>query len=229
MIEKTSGRVSYAVLGFGGFLGIGSDHYPLPWDSLKYDTTSAGIGWASPRTISKMLRSMQTSAVGIGTSLAGLNGRRLLRPRVTHSATRIGTKSGRAFGLGTSSERARPSVLGSRRAGAFPSSNQDARVRSSLLNLTSIVVKLVPGRLIAVPCVVALGQTRSPSLSVTIQLKSSDRVREDIVVDVDLESARKAMLSSGNALYGVGNWHVRDPRLQRLGATTLEGLMESAR
>jgi hypothetical protein len=30
MIEKTSGRVSYAVLGFGGFLGIGNDHYPLP-------------------------------------------------------------------------------------------------------------------------------------------------------------------------------------------------------
>jgi hypothetical protein len=41
MIEKTSGRVSYAVLGFGGFLGIGNDHYPLPWNSLKYDT---GVG-----------------------------------------------------------------------------------------------------------------------------------------------------------------------------------------
>jgi hypothetical protein len=42
MIEKTSGRVSYAVLGFGGFLGIGNDHYPLPWDSLKYDTEVGG-------------------------------------------------------------------------------------------------------------------------------------------------------------------------------------------
>lgn len=42
MIEKTSGKVSYAVLGFGGFLGIGNDHYPLPWDSLKYDTTLGG-------------------------------------------------------------------------------------------------------------------------------------------------------------------------------------------
>jgi sporulation protein YlmC with PRC-barrel domain len=30
MIEKVSGRVSYAVLSFGGFLGIGDDHYPLP-------------------------------------------------------------------------------------------------------------------------------------------------------------------------------------------------------
>jgi hypothetical protein len=42
MIDKKSGRVSYAVLGFGGFLGLGSDHYPLPWQSLKYDTNLGG-------------------------------------------------------------------------------------------------------------------------------------------------------------------------------------------
>ena len=30
MIDKLSGKVSYAVLSFGGFLGIGDDHYPLP-------------------------------------------------------------------------------------------------------------------------------------------------------------------------------------------------------
>jgi hypothetical protein len=42
MIDKTSGQVSYAVLSFGGFLGIGSDHYPLPWNSLKYDTGLGG-------------------------------------------------------------------------------------------------------------------------------------------------------------------------------------------
>ena len=42
MIDKTSGRISYAVLGFGGFLGIGNDHYPLPWQSLKYDTNLGG-------------------------------------------------------------------------------------------------------------------------------------------------------------------------------------------
>jgi hypothetical protein len=29
MIDKMSGKVSYAVLSFGGFLGIGDDHYPL--------------------------------------------------------------------------------------------------------------------------------------------------------------------------------------------------------
>jgi hypothetical protein len=42
MIDKISGKVSYAVLGFGGFLGIGNDHYPLPWQSLKYDTELGG-------------------------------------------------------------------------------------------------------------------------------------------------------------------------------------------
>ena len=42
MIDKKSGRVSYAVLSFGGILGIGDDHYPLPWQSLKYDTQLGG-------------------------------------------------------------------------------------------------------------------------------------------------------------------------------------------
>ncbi len=42
MIDKPSGRVSYAVLAFGGFLGLGNDHYPLPWQSLKYDTRLGG-------------------------------------------------------------------------------------------------------------------------------------------------------------------------------------------
>ena len=42
MIDKISGNVAYAVLGFGGFLGIGDDHYPLPWQSLKYDTNLGG-------------------------------------------------------------------------------------------------------------------------------------------------------------------------------------------
>ena len=42
MIDKRSGKVSYAVLSFGGFLGIGDDHYPLPWNSLKYDANLGG-------------------------------------------------------------------------------------------------------------------------------------------------------------------------------------------
>src|SRR3954464_8505820 len=44
MIDKGSGQVSYAVLGFGGFLGIGDDHYPLPGQSLKDATGLGGDG-----------------------------------------------------------------------------------------------------------------------------------------------------------------------------------------
>ena len=42
MIDKTSGKVVYAVLSFGGFLGIGESHYPLPWRELKYDPRQDG-------------------------------------------------------------------------------------------------------------------------------------------------------------------------------------------
>ena len=42
IIEKRSGRVSYAVMSFGGFLGIGHDHYPLPWAKLTYDEDLGG-------------------------------------------------------------------------------------------------------------------------------------------------------------------------------------------
>ena len=42
MIDKLSGKVAYAALSFGGFLGIGDKHYPLPWSMLKYDTRAGG-------------------------------------------------------------------------------------------------------------------------------------------------------------------------------------------
>jgi hypothetical protein len=42
MIEKRSGQVAYAVLSFGGFLGLGADYYPIPWASLSYDTNLGG-------------------------------------------------------------------------------------------------------------------------------------------------------------------------------------------
>ena len=38
MIDKHSGKVAYAVMSFGGFLGMGEEHYPLPWEALDYDT-----------------------------------------------------------------------------------------------------------------------------------------------------------------------------------------------
>jgi hypothetical protein len=42
MVDKRSGRVEYAVISFGGFLGIGDSYHPLPWKTLKYDTSMSG-------------------------------------------------------------------------------------------------------------------------------------------------------------------------------------------
>ena len=41
MIDKVSGQAAYAVMGFGGFLGIGEDHYPVPWQRLPTTRSSA--------------------------------------------------------------------------------------------------------------------------------------------------------------------------------------------
>ena len=42
MIEKVSGRVAYAVMAFGGFLGLGSHVHPVPWELLTYDVDRDG-------------------------------------------------------------------------------------------------------------------------------------------------------------------------------------------
>src|SRR5271170_772592 len=42
MIDKRTGHIRYAVLEFGGFLGMGTDRYPIPWNQLRYDTAKDG-------------------------------------------------------------------------------------------------------------------------------------------------------------------------------------------
>jgi hypothetical protein len=42
MIDKVRGNVEYAVMSFGGFLGMGEKRHPLPWDSLDYSTDQGG-------------------------------------------------------------------------------------------------------------------------------------------------------------------------------------------
>ena len=42
MVDKRSGHVDYAVMSFGGFLGLGDSYYPLPWKALDYDTSMGG-------------------------------------------------------------------------------------------------------------------------------------------------------------------------------------------
>lgn len=42
MIDKYSGQAAYAVMSFGGFLGLGHDHYPIPWAKLDYNPKLGG-------------------------------------------------------------------------------------------------------------------------------------------------------------------------------------------
>ena len=42
MIDKRSGKVAYAVMSFGGFLGMGESYHPIPWEVLDYDGQQGG-------------------------------------------------------------------------------------------------------------------------------------------------------------------------------------------
>ena len=42
MLHRHSDRIAYAVMSFGGFLGIGEKYHPLPWSILDYDVMKAG-------------------------------------------------------------------------------------------------------------------------------------------------------------------------------------------
>lgn len=42
MIDKVTGRAIYAVMSFGGFLGIGESLHPIPWATLKYSEEKGG-------------------------------------------------------------------------------------------------------------------------------------------------------------------------------------------
>lgn len=38
MIDTTSARISYVVVSFGGFLGIGDKYFAVPWEAFTIDT-----------------------------------------------------------------------------------------------------------------------------------------------------------------------------------------------
>ena len=89
MIDKISGRVSYAVLSFGGFLGIGDDHYPLPWQSLKYDTNLEGyITGITLKAARRRAQIRQRQQLELGGYVPHPRGERLLRRSVRRLAIR---------------------------------------------------------------------------------------------------------------------------------------------
>ncbi len=42
VLDKLSTNIVFAIVGFGGFLGMGEKYHPIPWSSLKYDERESG-------------------------------------------------------------------------------------------------------------------------------------------------------------------------------------------
>jgi sporulation protein YlmC with PRC-barrel domain len=42
LLDKMAGKAEYAIMSFGGFLGIGDQYHPLPWRALTYDPNQGG-------------------------------------------------------------------------------------------------------------------------------------------------------------------------------------------
>ena len=40
VLDKQSNSILFAVVGFGGFLGMAEKYHPLPWSALDYDPSS---------------------------------------------------------------------------------------------------------------------------------------------------------------------------------------------
>ena len=66
MLDKLSGKVAYAVMSFGGFLGIGHEHYPVPWSLLTYNTGLGGYEVNISDSSSRARRATATTTTGTG-------------------------------------------------------------------------------------------------------------------------------------------------------------------
>ena len=42
VLDKLSDSIMFAVIGFGGFLGVGEKYHPVPWSLLDYDKSKNG-------------------------------------------------------------------------------------------------------------------------------------------------------------------------------------------
>jgi hypothetical protein len=51
VLDKLSNNIVFAIVGFGGFLGMGEKYHPIPWSSLKYDERNGGYGVNFPREV----------------------------------------------------------------------------------------------------------------------------------------------------------------------------------
>lgn len=64
MLHKLSGKVAYAVVSCGGFLGMGEKYLPIPWSLLHYDTDRSGYILPADRTQLAAAPSLDSEALG---------------------------------------------------------------------------------------------------------------------------------------------------------------------
>ncbi len=63
MIDKVTGKVAYAIMSFGGFLGLNEQFHPLPWSILNYDTSRGG--YVVPLTRDKLEKAPSYDSAGV--------------------------------------------------------------------------------------------------------------------------------------------------------------------
>ena len=83
MIEKISGHVAYAVMSFGGFLGMGSNEHTIPWSKLTYDTSLGG--YRTDITESQLRDAPAFSRGQIGTGMIEVANRNCTITSVRHT------------------------------------------------------------------------------------------------------------------------------------------------
>lgn len=64
MLHKMSGKVAYAVVSCGGFLGMGEKYLPMPWSLLSYDTNKNGYVVPTDRTQLEAAPSLREDEIG---------------------------------------------------------------------------------------------------------------------------------------------------------------------
>ena len=67
MIDKVSGNVAYAIMSFGGFLGIGNSYHPLPWSLLQTTRAKGDMSSISTSPNWRELPPMTSASSPIGT------------------------------------------------------------------------------------------------------------------------------------------------------------------
>jgi hypothetical protein len=95
VIDADAGRIAYAVLSFGGFLGMGDKYFAIPWEALRFNPfnetdkhivlnvdkklldNAPGFNkdnwliWLTNRGVIRYLPTMVTSPIGINDNRRG--------------------------------------------------------------------------------------------------------------------------------------------------------------